>query len=138
MNQPTLFHRLRPHLIAVLGLLVLAIIYFSPVLSGKTLSMSDVQQSMASAQEIRDFAKQTGEKPLWTDAVFSGMPGYMIDFNYPYIFVYKAVMGVIGLLPNTASVVFIVMLCAYLLLVVLGCNPLAVGPWRSVLWIWVR
>ncbi|GAB4029601.1 hypothetical protein [Spirosoma jeollabukense] len=123
MNQPTLFQRLRPHLIAVLGLLVLAIIYFSPVLSGKTLSMSDVQQSMASAQEIRDFARQTGEKPLWTDAVFSGMPAYMIDFNYPYIFVYKAVMAVVSLLPNTASVVFVVMLCAYVLLVVLGCNP---------------
>ncbi len=127
MNQPTLFQpgigtRLRPHLIAVLGLLVLAIIYFSPVLSGKTLSMADVQQASASAQEIREITKATGEKPLWTDAVFSGMPGYMIDFNYPYIFVYKAVMAVIGLLPNTASVVFMVMLGAYLLLVVLGCN----------------
>ncbi|HLL96374.1 MAG TPA: hypothetical protein VK404_15440, partial [Spirosoma sp.] len=51
-----------------------------------------------------------------------GMPGYMIDFNYPYIFVYKAVMAVVGLLPNTASIVFMVMLGAYLLLVVLGCN----------------
>ena len=122
MNQPSVFQRLRPHLFAVLGLFVLAVVYFSPVLSGKTLSMSDVQQSVASAQEIREIAKQTGEKPLWTDAVFSGMPGYMIDFNYPYIFVYKATMGIISLLPNTASVVFVVMLCAYLLLVVLGCN----------------
>ena len=133
MNQPTPFQptrwtKLRPHLIAVLGLLVLAIIYFSPVMSGKTLSMSDVQQASASAQEIREITKATGEKPLWTDAVFSGMPGYMIDFNYPYIFVYKAVMAVIGLLPNTASVVFMVMLGAYLLLVVLGCNA-----WLSAL-----
>ncbi|MBC3785892.1 YfhO family protein [Spirosoma utsteinense] len=128
MNQPTPFQRLRPHLIAVLGLLVLAIIYFSPVLSGKMLSMSDVQQAMASAREIREIGQATGEKPLWTDAVFSGMPSYMIDFNYPYIFVYKAFMGVVSILPNTASIVFIVMLCAYLLLVVLGCNP-----WLSAL-----
>ena len=133
MNQPTPFQptrwtKLRPHLIAVLGLLVLATIYFSPVISGKTLSMSDVQQASASAQEIREITKATGEKPLWTDAVFSGMPGYMIDFNYPYIFVYKAVMAAIGLLPNTASVVFMVMLGAYLLLVVLGCNA-----WLSAL-----
>ena len=128
MNSPTRFQQLRPHLIAVLGLLVLAIIYFSPVMSGKTLSMADVQQASASAQEIREITKATGEKPLWTDAVFSGMPGYMIDFDYPYIFVYKAVMAVIGLLPNTASVVFVVMFCAYLLLVVLGCNA-----WLSAL-----
>ena len=120
MNQSTFLqpHRkagpqridLRPHLIAVLGLLVLAIIYFSPVMSGKTLSMHDVQEVSASAREIREIAKQTGDKPLWTDAVFSGMPGYMIDFNYPYILVYKAVMGVVNLLPNTASIVFVVML----------------------------
>ena len=128
MNQPTFFQSLRPHLIAILGLFVLAVVYFSPVMSGKVLSMSDVQQASASAREIRELALQTGQKPLWTDAVFSGMPGYMIDFNYPYIFVYKAAMGVIGLLPNTASVVFVIMLCTYLLLVVLGCNP-----WLSAL-----
>lgn len=122
MNSPTLFQRFRPHLIAVLGLLVLAMIYFSPVMSGKTLSMADVQQASASAQEIREIAKATGEKPLWTNAVFSGMPGYMIDFDYPNIFVYKAVMATINLLPNTVSLLFVVMLCAYLLLVVLGCN----------------
>ncbi|UHG89157.1 YfhO family protein [Spirosoma oryzicola] len=128
MNQPTLFQRLRPHLIAVLGLLVLAVIYFSPVLSGKTLSMPDVQQASASAREIREIAKETGIKPLWTDALFSGMPGYMIDFHYPYILVYKAVMAVVNILPNTASILFVVMLGAYILLVVLGCNP-----WLSVL-----
>ena len=133
MNQPTLSqsHRwtgLRPHLIAVLGLFVLAIIYFLPVLSGKALSMHDVQEATASAREIREIASQTGIKPLWTDAVFSGMPGYMIDFPYPNILVYKGVMGVISLLPNTASIVFIVMLSMYVLLVVLGCNP-----WLSAL-----
>ncbi|MFD2570284.1 hypothetical protein ACFSUS_06530 [Spirosoma soli] len=122
MNQPTLFQRLRPHLIAVLGLLALAFIYLSPVMSGKTLTMTDVQQAVASAREIREIGQQTGEKPLWTDAVFSGMPGYMIDFNYPYIFVYKAVMGVLSLVPNTVAVLFMIMLGAYLLLIVLGCN----------------
>ncbi|QKZ15076.1 YfhO family protein [Spirosoma sp. KUDC1026] len=128
MNQPTLSqphkrNNFLPHLIAVLGLLLLAIAYFSPVMQGKTLSMADVQQSTASAREIRDIAQQTGEKPLWTDAVFSGMPGYMIDFNYPNIWVYKATMAVINVLPNTANVVFVLMLSTYLLLVVLGCNP---------------
>ncbi|AKD58439.1 hypothetical protein SD10_10005 [Spirosoma radiotolerans] len=117
-----------PHLIAVLGLLVLAIIYFSPVMSGKTLSMHDVQEASASAREIREIAKETGIKPLWTDAVFSGMPGYMIDFNYPYILVYKGVMAVVNVLPNTASIVFMVMLSMYILLIVLGCNA-----WLSAL-----
>lgn len=128
MNQPTLFQRFRPHLLAILGLLVLATIYFSPVLSGKTLSMSDVQQASASAREVREIAKETGIKPLWTDALFSGMPAYMIDFDYPYTFVYKAVTTAIWWLPADANIIFILMLSTYLLLVVLGCNP-----WLSVL-----
>ncbi len=133
MNQPTLFHPqrrtgLRPHLIAVLGLLVLAIVYFSPVMSGKTLAMHDVLEASASAREIREITGQTGQKPFWTDAVFSGMPGYMIDFHYPYILVYKAVTAVVSALPNTASIIFVVMLSMYILLVVLDCNA-----WLSVL-----
>ncbi|MCX6216686.1 hypothetical protein [Spirosoma sp.] len=133
MNQPTLLQPNRrtglvQHLIAVLGLFVLAVVFFSPVMSGKTLAMHDVQESVASAREIREIAKQTGEKPQWTDAVFSGMPAYMIDYRYPYILVYKAVMGVVETLPNTANVIFVVLLSMYVLLVVLGCNP-----WLSVL-----
>ncbi len=90
--------------------------------------MVDVQNATASAREIREIAQQTGQKPLWTDALFSGMPGYMIDFNYPYILVYKAVTGVLSLVPSIVGVLFAVMLGAYILLVVLGCNP-----WLSAL-----
>lgn len=84
--------------------------------------MPDVQQASASAREIREIAQQTGVKPYWTDALFSGMPGYMIDFHYPYILVYKVVTGAVNLLPNTANIIFVVMLSMYILLVVLGCN----------------
>ncbi len=122
MNQPTIFRRLLPHLLALLALLLLAFAYFSPAMSGKTLNMADIQQSVASAREVREIGQQTGMKPLWTDAVFSGMPAYMIDFDYPHIYVYKAVMGVLSILPATVMVVFVLMLGAYLLLVVLGCN----------------
>ncbi len=90
--------------------------------------MHDVQEASAAAHEIREIAQQTGEKPLWTDALFSGMPGYMIDFSYPYILVYKAVTGVVNLLPNTASIIFVVMLSMYVFLIVLGCNS-----WLSAL-----
>jgi len=128
MNQPSFFQRYLPHIIAVLGLLVLSIIYFSPVLSGKTLALMDVQQASASTQEIREIAKETGVKPLWTDALFSGMPAYMIDFDYPHIYIYKAITAVQNLLPPFASIVFIMMVSAYILLVVLGCNP-----WLSAL-----
>ncbi len=123
MNQPSFFQRYLPHILAILGLLVLSTIYFSPVLSGKTLALMDVQQASASTQEIREIAKQTGSKPLWTNALFSGMPAYMIDFDYPHIYIYKAITAVQNLLPPFASIVFIMMVSTYVLLVVLGCNP---------------
>ena len=122
MNQSSLFRRLLPHLLALLALLLLTFAYFSPAMSGKTLNMSDIQQSVASAREVREIGQQTGVKPLWTDALFGGMPAYMIDFDYPHIYVYKAVMGVLSLLPATVMVVFVMLLGAYILLVVLGCN----------------
>ena len=84
--------------------------------------MTDVQQSTALAREVREIAQQTGQKPLWTEAAFSGMPSYMIDFNYPYILLYKAVMGLFSLIPGIVAVLFAIMLGAYILLVVLGCN----------------
>ena len=37
----------------------------------------------ASAQEIFKFREATGEEPLWTGSMFSGMPSNMISIHYP-------------------------------------------------------
>lgn len=123
MSLSTLVKKLRPHLIALAGLLLLSFLYLWPVTAGKSISMTDIQQSVALAREIQEVDQQTGQKPLWTEAAFSGMPGYMISFNYPYIMLYKAVTGLFGLIPSIVAVLFAIMLGAYILLVVLGCNP---------------
>lgn len=120
MNQTTLLQRLRPHLLFVLGFLVLAGIYFIPAFQGKELPMQDIRQSYASTIELRAFKKQTGEFPLWTNALFSGMPAYMIAFDYPYTFVGRTVDFVLNLIPRPVNLLFVTMVSMYLLLLVIG------------------
>jgi hypothetical protein len=120
MNQTTFFGRLRPHLLFVLGFFVLASLYFIPAFQGKELPMQDIRQSYASTIELREFKKQTGEFPLWTNALFSGMPAYMIAFDYPYTFVGRSVDFVLNLIPRPVNLLFVTMLSMYLLLLVIA------------------
>lgn len=120
MNQTSLLQRLRPHLLFVLGFLLLASLYFIPAFQGKELPMQDIRQSYAATIELREFKKQTGEFPLWTNALFSGMPAYMIAFDYPYTFVGRSVDFVLNLIPRPVNLLFITMVSMYLLLLVIG------------------
>ena len=128
MNQPSFFQRFRPHLLVILGFLVLASIYFLPAWQGKELQMNDVRQGYAATKELRDFKAQTGEYPLWTDALFGGMPAYMIVFNYPNTFVGNAVDFVLNMLPRPVALLLICMVSMYILLLVIGINR-----WLAVL-----
>ena len=122
MTQTSPLQRFRPHLLFVLGFLLLASLYFIPAFQGKELPMQDIRQSYASTIELREFKKQTGEFPLWTNGLFSGMPAYMIAFDYPYTFVGRAVDTVLNLIPRPVNLLFVTMVCMYLLLVVIGGN----------------
>ncbi len=55
--------------------------YFSPVIQGKVLAQHDMMVWKGASKESRDFQKETGEKTLWTNSMFSGMPTYLINNN---------------------------------------------------------
>jgi hypothetical protein len=120
MKQSSFFQRYWPDLVAVLGFLVLASIYFAPAWQGKQLTMSDVQQSMAAARELADFKATTGRQSGWTNALFGGMPAYMISYSFPNTYVGSAVYWLIWRLPASVNLIFLEMLTMYLLLAVLG------------------
>ena len=69
-----------PHIVAVVVFLIISFAYFSPQLSGYTLRQGDSDQFMGMSKEIRDFREMENEEPLWTGAMFSGMPAYQISF----------------------------------------------------------
>lgn len=119
MEQRTLFQRLRPHLLFVFGLFVITSLYFLPAWQGKELPLQDVRQGNAATMELRQYKKETGQFPNWTNALFSGMPGYLIAHDYPNTYVGLAAAAVLRLFPRPVDVVFMQMLGMYILLVVL-------------------
>ncbi len=65
---------LLPHFAVLLAFIGLSLIYMQPLLEGKELMQSDIVQFKGMSQEIVDFREETGEEPLWTGSMFSGMP----------------------------------------------------------------
>ncbi len=69
---------LKFHGIALAALLIITTLYFAPIFSGKVLGQYDNIQARGMQQEMWDVKKETGEFPLWTNSMFSGMPTYQI------------------------------------------------------------
>ena len=121
------FQKILPiHLLFIgIGLLLSFFLFFSPVVNGKTLSQSDSAQSSAMSKEVNDFEAKTGEKSLWTNSLFGGMPTYMIKADQGNnIFQYIARSLRFGLPFTTVGILFTYFLFIYILLVVLKMKPL--------------
>jgi len=77
------FRKLLTHLGIILFFIVLSYAYLSPLLEGKVLRMDDIEHHKGMSKELADYREETGEEAVWTNSMFSGMPGYMISVNYP-------------------------------------------------------
>ncbi len=112
-----------PHIAAVLLFLALSAAYFSPQLSGKVVQQGDIIQYLGMSQEVRTFEQQTGERSLWTNAMFGGMPTYQIntvrDGNHLTLIDRLATLSI----PEPIGRFFAAMLGFYILMVCLGVNP---------------
>jgi hypothetical protein len=112
-----------PHVLAVFGFVLVALIYFYPVLEGKKIFQSDIAQYTGMAKEQNDFRKEFNEEPYWTNSAFGGMPTYQLGANYPHNYV-KKVDSVLRFLPRPADYLFLYFLGFYVLLMVLKIDPL--------------
>ncbi|MCC4214456.1 YfhO family protein [Leeuwenhoekiella parthenopeia] len=112
------FKKILPHLAVVLVFIVTALLYFSPVLSGKKMYQSDIQQYRGMAKELMDHREQNGEELYWTDAAFGGMPTYQLGAKYPHNWIKSLDLG-IRFLPRPADYLFLYFIGFYILLLVL-------------------
>jgi hypothetical protein len=119
------WQRAVPHVLAVLFFVLLACVYFSPIMfDGKTLAQHDITQFQGGAHEAQEYAKVMGKEALWTNSMFSGMPTYLISLHFPgdwSVYLQKAIA--LGL-PAVVANLFLALLCGYVLLVALGVRPL--------------
>ena len=115
--------KLYPHFLALTGFVLIALIYFLPVLQGKKISQSDIVQYTAMAKEQNDFRATENAEPYWTNAAFGGMPTYQMGANYPNDYVGK-LDDVLRFLPRPADYLFLYFIGFYGLLLVLKIDPL--------------
>jgi hypothetical protein len=112
-----------PHLAAVLIFICLIFLYFPELLDRKMLRMDDIEQHKGMSNELADYRERTGEEAIWTNAMFGGMPGYLISVVYHGNLVqYLGKFMRLGL-PRPADSMFVLMLGMYFLLLVLKVRP---------------
>lgn len=112
-----------PHGLAVIGFVIVALIYFYPVLEGKVIFQSDIAQYTGMAKEQNDFRVENNDEPYWTNSAFGGMPTYQLGAQYPHNYV-KKLDSVLRFLPRPADYLFLYFLGFYILLMVLKIDPL--------------
>ena len=115
--------RIYPHAIAVLGFILISLIYFYPVLQGKKISQSDIALYTGMAKEQIDFRATENAEPYWTNSAFGGMPTYQLGANYPHEYISK-IDSALRFLPRPADYLFLYFLGFYVLLLVLKTDPL--------------
>ncbi len=111
------------HLLALLGFVLVSLIYFYPVLQGKKIFQSDIVQYTGMAKEQNDFRAVEKQEPYWTNSAFGGMPTYQLGANYPHEYISK-LDHVLRFLPRPADYLFLYFLGFYVLLLVLKTDPL--------------
>jgi len=112
------FKKILPHLLILIGFVVISLAYFSPVLQGKQIFQSDIMHYIGMSKQQKDFKAATGEETYWTNSAFGGMPTYQLGARYPHNYV-KKLDSVLRFLPRPADYLFIYFLGFYILLLVL-------------------
>ncbi|MDD5507919.1 MAG: YfhO family protein [Bacteroidales bacterium] len=122
------FKQISPYLIAIVIFVILAMAYLFPVFEGKGIQSTDAVTFRGAAQEIVDYREKTGEEPLWTNSMFSGMPAYLISTRFPANLI-SSVDKVLKLgLPHPMGIVFLYFLGFFILLL-----SLKVDRWISLI-----
>ncbi|HEU0136848.1 MAG TPA: YfhO family protein [Flavobacterium sp.] len=116
-------NRYSSHIIAIIGFIIVSLVYFYPVLQGKKISQSDIAQYTGMAKEQNDFRAAEKMEPYWTNSSFGGMPTYQLGANYPHNYI-KKLDSALRFLPRPADYLFLYFIGFYALLLVLRVPPL--------------
>ncbi len=119
------------HIAAIVIMLVIACIYFSPVLSGDIVIQGDMQKAEAMSHAQNMTADSTGTIPNWNPAMFSGMPGYQ-TVTEPQKSVFTTLKSIFTLRPlgvhRNIGMLWLYLIGFYVAMIAIGCSP-----WLSLL-----
>jgi hypothetical protein len=106
------------HFLVILGFVLVAVLYFNPVLKGEKIYQSDIVQYTGMAKQQIDFRKAHDTESYWTNSAFGGMPTYQLGAKYPHNYIKKLDLA-LRFLPRPADYLFLYLLGFYILLLVL-------------------
>ena len=107
-----------PHLLVIIGFVVVSLLYFNPVLQGKQIFQSDIMQYIGMSKQQTEFRDTTGEETYWTNSAFGGMPTYQLGAKYPHNYIKKLDLT-LRFLPRPADYLFLYLFGFYILMLVL-------------------
>lgn len=92
-------------------LALVSVMFFAPDnFEGHTLQQHDQVQGAANGHEAQEYEASTGEKALWTNSLFSGMPTFQISPSYPSNSLFSWIDSLYGLgLPAPSNLLFMMM-----------------------------
>ena len=126
LNKDAIRSLIMPHGLVVFGLVLISILFYYPLLNGKTLLQSDIRQYEGMSKELKEYRSETGEETYWVNNAFGGMPTYQLGAKYPADFL-SPISSFFRILPRPAHILFLYLFGAYILLLVLNI------PWPSAL-----
>ena len=103
------------HGLAVLIFAIISILYFFPVLEGKSILQNDIVQYSGMSKELRDYRLENSSDTYWTNSAFSGMPTYQLGAKYENNYIKEADL-LIRFLPRPADYLFLYFLGFYVLM----------------------
>lgn len=131
MNFENYLPVLKTWILPMVILLGINVAFLSPAyFGGDILDQDDIKLGYAKSKEIRDYRAETGEEPLWTNAMFSGMPATQISTKYDgNIFQYLTdVVRAIGGTNSSTYIIFYLMIAAFI-----GLRGMGVNHWLSTI-----
>lgn len=121
------------HLCVVGGFMLVALLFYYPLLGDKKLFQSDIQQYDGMSRQLKESRQIEDREIYWIDNAFIGMPTYQLGAQYP-IDVLTPLYKIIRILPRPAH--FISLLARNILFLISVKTTLVRFPfWSYRIWI---
>lgn len=122
MKNNGFLNKILPHALAIIGFMIISLIFNYPEIEGQILFQNDVLQAEGAAKELKDFEEKEGRLALWTNAMFSGMPAVMIYTDFPTSIGTQLGRVFTSIMPFATNLLFLNLLGFYIMMVMLGYN----------------
>ncbi len=112
------------HFVALIVMLTIVSVYFSPQLDGNLVKQHDTEQWRGMANEVNSYRNKTGEEPLWTNSMFGGMPSIQISVIYAGNLVKSGLNLYFKMFNGPMGITLLHMIGFYIFALFLRINPL--------------